>query len=454
MLARLSLLAAAAAAAIAVFRIMVAAVPEPYMDEIFHIPQAQRYCHGNWSYYDPKLTTPPGLYVISLGFVAPITALIDPCSTNSLRAVNIAFYIVNVLVVTSLLKRFWGGLPMRNMIEAIIISSFPVLYFFNFLYYTDAGSTCFTLVAFWLSMKDHHVFSAWFSLVAMTFRQTNVIWMMFGAAIAVVRHLSDKDNSVTKGKLSTNLSFGNLGYLVYLCYANLLYLLTLMWPYLIAMVLFVSYIIWNGGIVIGDKSNHVAQTHVMQLLYFVGFATCFLAPTSNLHENVPRFFRQLSKSVRSPLGFTGIFVALLLISFLIARFTIEHPFLLADNRHFTFYIWKYVFRSNQFFRYALIPAYLFACWLCWRQMALASSGIAAMIFFVCVALTLVPSPLLEFRYFIIPYLLLRLHVRPSSVGLLAEFLLYTIVNAFTVWLFVSRPFEWSSEPGKKQHFMY
>jgi alpha-1,2-glucosyltransferase len=37
-------------------------------DEIFHIPQAQRYCKGHFDYYDAKLTTPPGLYIISVGF--------------------------------------------------------------------------------------------------------------------------------------------------------------------------------------------------------------------------------------------------------------------------------------------------------------------------------------------------------------------------------------------------
>lgn len=30
-------------------------------DEIFHIPQAQRYCRGNFRSWDPMITTPPGL---------------------------------------------------------------------------------------------------------------------------------------------------------------------------------------------------------------------------------------------------------------------------------------------------------------------------------------------------------------------------------------------------------
>jgi alpha-1,2-glucosyltransferase len=36
-------------------------VPEPYMDEVIHIPQAQAYCKGHYATWDPRLTTPPGL---------------------------------------------------------------------------------------------------------------------------------------------------------------------------------------------------------------------------------------------------------------------------------------------------------------------------------------------------------------------------------------------------------
>ena len=47
-------------------------VPDPYMDEIFHIPQAQRYCDGNFTEWDSKITTLPGLYVFSFGLLDPV----------------------------------------------------------------------------------------------------------------------------------------------------------------------------------------------------------------------------------------------------------------------------------------------------------------------------------------------------------------------------------------------
>ena len=35
--------------------------PAPYMDEVFHVPQAQSYCRHNFSHWDPMITTLPGL---------------------------------------------------------------------------------------------------------------------------------------------------------------------------------------------------------------------------------------------------------------------------------------------------------------------------------------------------------------------------------------------------------
>jgi alpha-1,2-glucosyltransferase len=41
----------------AVFRLMNAQVPEPYMDEIFHVPQAKKYCNGKFTEARRQLIT-------------------------------------------------------------------------------------------------------------------------------------------------------------------------------------------------------------------------------------------------------------------------------------------------------------------------------------------------------------------------------------------------------------
>ena len=57
-----------AAASIAIGWLFAAhAGDEPYMDEIFHVRQAHRYCDGDLWTWDPKITTPPGLYLVGAG---------------------------------------------------------------------------------------------------------------------------------------------------------------------------------------------------------------------------------------------------------------------------------------------------------------------------------------------------------------------------------------------------
>ncbi|KAK9399500.1 dol-P-Glc:Glc2Man9GlcNAc2-PP-Dol alpha-C2-glucosyltransferase-like [Crotalus adamanteus] len=42
-----------------------------YMDEAFHVPQAQAYCAGRFQQWDPMITTLPGLYLLSVGILKP-----------------------------------------------------------------------------------------------------------------------------------------------------------------------------------------------------------------------------------------------------------------------------------------------------------------------------------------------------------------------------------------------
>ena len=51
--------------------------------------------------------------------------------------------------------------------------------------------------------------------------------------------------------------------------------------------------------------------------------------------------------------------------------------------------------------------------------------------------TLLPTPLLEPRYFLIPYILLRAQVIDMSLwGVVAEGVWYAVINAATMWVFL------------------
>jgi alpha-1,2-glucosyltransferase len=69
-------------------------------------------------------------------------------------------------------------------------------------------------------------------------------------------------------------------------------------------------------------------------------------------------------------------------------------------------------------------------------------------FFLATAAVLVPAPLIEFRYYTIPFYFLILHspITDYQSWLLMGFL-YLALNVLTMMLFLFRPFHWSHEPG-------
>ena len=85
------------------------------------------------------------------------------------------------------------------------------------------------------------------------------------------------------------------------------------------------------------------------------------------------------------------------------------------------------------------------------------------IYIIALSLTLVPSPLIEFRYFIIPYYIWRLHMRPlyevegSNIKPLplsmSEVAWHSIINIVAFSLFILYPFSWDNT-GDLQRFMW
>jgi alpha-1,2-glucosyltransferase len=77
------------------------AVTQPYMDEIFHVPQTQRFCALDFTHWDDKITTLPGLYLFSTLF-----SFAAGCSVASLRFFNLLWSIGCAWVLNELLSQW------------------------------------------------------------------------------------------------------------------------------------------------------------------------------------------------------------------------------------------------------------------------------------------------------------------------------------------------------------
>ncbi|KAI9470982.1 MAG: alpha-1,2-glucosyltransferase ALG10-A-like protein [Benjaminiella poitrasii] len=440
-------------------------VPNPYMDEIFHIPQAQQYCRGDFFTWDPKLTTPPGLYLISNVFVY-IGKLFkyDLCAVNTLRFTNILFSIGLYFVLVSLTSA--KSLTWKSKLYALSLAWFPVGFFYNFLYYTDSGSTFFVLLSYLLVKKRFYRLAGVMGMVSITFRQTNVIWVCLFMMITIIDVLSLNEKK-SDDKNQEFISFYNplcahiidsptrMMQSIMSLVANILKNIKLLLPniltFVLAIVGFALFLVWNNGIVLGDRSNHSAGLHFPQLYYYTSFLSLFSAPWTfslknifnlAMHSNVKRVFYTILSSI--------------ITLYLIHKYTHEHPFLLSDNRHYSFYVWKKIYRRHWSVRYLLTPVYVISEILNIQAFANHTSFLVALGYLTALILTLVPSPLLEFRYFIIPYLFYMVHIPlPTQTWrTIIGLIFYLNIHILTVYLFLCKPFVWQNEPDQLQRFMW
>lgn len=142
--------------------------------------------------------------------------------------------------------------------------------------------------------------------------------------------------------------------------------------------------------------------------------------------------------------------------------SLSHPFLLSDNRHYTFYVYRRILNVHPIARYALSPFYLLSIRLLWDRLSSSSTLtlLPSLFYILSLSLTLIPSPLIEPRYFIVPWVILRLHLRIEGATsrerrtrLALEAASYLAVNAVTVGVFVCKPFEWEGRVDKMR-FMW
>lgn len=340
--------------------------------------------------------------------------------------------------------------------------------------------------------------------------------------------------------------------------------------------------ICNGAnFVSGHKEFHTAGVHLAQMLYIWPYFAFFswpllVIPVINWvlpKSALPKYldYGLPNKQKQFPKLLTALIVLPIMLA--IVHFnTIVHPFTLADNRHYVFYVFRLLLGVHPAVKYAAVLVY-FACgWAVIyaygftislappRLIQVPRPGAAAapapapatpepnaeqkpaenrktrranekaatkkgqqqaqtpkqkqkqqqpdpisaeayakvqeslikrqkeqpgvprasfiLVWFAATTLSLVTAPLVEPRYFIIPWVMWRLHL-PQAPGLAAfrkqkpqnekerelvdlatnapkfiETIWFVIINVVTGYLFLYKGFEWPQEPGKIQRFMW
>ncbi len=299
-------------------------------------------------------------------------------------------------------------------------------------------------------------------------RQTNAVWIAFIAARSIIEiclldysAVADTNTNKTKktkkpAETSSNLS-ADIPLLLRRTWTLKFQLLYQLWPLLSVVLGFAVFVLYNGGIVVGDKDNHVPVRHLMQPLYFVLYCTICLAPVYWIPKTMKRTLSRTFTSTFQTLTLLIILAATL--AFAVAKGTLVHPFLLADNRHYTFYLWRRVVNYTPWMRYALIPAYMFSI-LAINALFAGSCGkragqrpIERVLFAATVAIVLIPAHLIEFRYYTIAfYAVFMMSSTPSVATLAVTAGGFAAVNALTLYVFALRPSLWGD--GSVARFLW
>lgn len=340
--------------------------------------------------------------------------------------------------------------PIKCSVTALVLALFPVMYFFTFLYYTDSSSTFFVLLLYYLSLRGNHFIAALIGATSIAVRQTNVVWVVFTAGVTALRTLQ----SVEKEAASSTF-FTELKEYIKSFYNNFFKVFRYLWAYGFVVACFAIFVVMNGGIVVGDKSQHQACLNFPQLFYLLTFTLAFSSSHLLLPRDIVSYLKTFKNIVKKPLYAIGLLLSAVSITLIIYKFTYVHEYLLADNRHYPFYIWRKLYARHWVVKYALTPLYIFSGYCIHHQLSLKQPRTWLAMFYICVSMVTVPQKLLEFRYYIIPYIFYRLHSPLGSYTRVAlECMLYIAVNAITFYLFLEKPFRWAHSPKEVQRFMW
>lgn len=378
-----------------------------FIDELFHYRQYRRYLIGDWGHWDPKITTPPGLYVLTWIYAQL------PWVEGGLKDARFFNLLGGCFIgLCCVLIRFNSKTP--GFSTASIMLN-PLMAIYYSLYYTDVWSAALVVLMYTVviikpmgNIKLTATLASVVGLFSLVMRQTNIVWCMFALALLI-------DQQVKEGEDEFKYEGYVEDFTVFIKTA--LRNIPAVMPFIMVAGVFVSFVVENGGVALGDKENHILVPHMAQLCYCVTFIMMFTVPLWVSLKFLRGYLVENFGNMQMIL-FNAFWIPVIVIA--VHNFTIIHPFILADNRHYTFYIVRRFIIRDENSKYQLIPVYHFSFYVIYKMFTMScgkyrtSSLVMFVSWVVCTAMTVIPSPLFEPRYYILPFLMLRLSVGPST----------------------------------------
>ena len=174
-------------------------------------------------------------------------------------------------------------------------------------------------------------------------RQTNIIWINFIVALSILRG----EPKVT-GML----------HLLLKVIRELPRIIVNYWWALVLDLAFVAFLVINkGSIVLGHQEHHSFSLNLSQMCYLALFLSMFPVGAFSIRD-VLASAKTVLDNYNTRRRYSWLFILLCGLNVLVTQFySIRHPFLDSDNRHYGQKFYKYVISTNR--RTWLAPLYTF-----------------------------------------------------------------------------------------------
>lgn len=362
---------------------------ELFVDENPHYEQIINFIQGDFN-LNPDLTTIPGFHIIYY----VLSSIFGISSIIFFRIISFLISILTIYIFYLLLVEIKSTDKNNKIIQFIFM---PILFMFFFLIYTDVMSLLFVLTSLLFAFKNKINLSSFFGLLSILIRQNNIMWLLFIFIFVLLRNefsFLEKRKSF-KQKVITLIEFIKLNYLK-LFKKYFLFILT--------GILFIIFVIINQGVALGDKeahptfSLHTGNIFFMLFLFFIIFL-----PTIIQHLNY--FFKDFKNNY-----FKFISIGLLIFIIYILTFINNHPYNIDWGDYFIrnrilIYFTSTLFLKTIFFIPILISIY---------SLSKMKFYFNKYLIFLISIIYLLPSWLIEQRYYIIPFTMYLLFIKKEK----------------------------------------
>lgn len=367
------------------------------VDEKTHYPQIIEFSQGRLA-PSPYLAMLPGFHWLMALFVFVTGA----DSVAVVRLVNSLFGMLSVVVFVLAERTVRGRASPVGLAQYVF---FPLLYPFFFLIYTDVLSLLLVLTAFLFHEKKRALAAACFGIASMIVRQNNIVWFAFLFLLTLHGRCGFRIRSAD-WKLLLKDSAG----------------------FMAGIAAFAVFSMLNRGFALADRlhspsfSFHVENVVVLLFIFFFLFLPQNIAASRKIARMAARRPELVLLASASALAVYGLF------------FRVDHPYNIVDPANFQYFLSN---RLLAFFMSSPWRKALFTIPALYSLLALAVTDFEKSEYRLLIPFTLlflVPSWLIEPRYYIIPIVFYQLMRKQGPLSCeIAQAVLFAAASAWCAY---------------------